>query len=85
MMSIYIIVRQSWYMLSKTLAEEAAWKFAREKGMDLVTVNPCFVIGPLLQPTLNLTCEGILDLIKSIAPLLSIIYLCIYIYFYLSL
>ncbi|KAM7476753.1 hypothetical protein LguiB_023996 [Lonicera macranthoides] len=56
---------KSWYMLSKTLAEEAAWKFAREKGMDLVTVNPSFVIGPLLQPTLNLTCEGILHLIKG--------------------
>ncbi|KVH90372.1 NAD-dependent epimerase/dehydratase [Cynara cardunculus var. scolymus] len=29
-----------WYVLSKTLAEEAAWKFAKEKGMDIVTINP---------------------------------------------
>ncbi|CAN1263927.1 Phenylacetaldehyde reductase [Linum perenne] len=42
-----------WYVVSKTLAEEAAWKFAKEKGMDLVSINPAMVIGPLLQPTLN--------------------------------
>ena len=27
-------------MLSKTLAEEAAWKFAKENGIDMVTINP---------------------------------------------
>ncbi|XP_054799920.1 phenylacetaldehyde reductase-like [Prosopis cineraria] len=41
------------YVLSKTLAEEAAWKFAKENNIDLVTINPSNVIGPLLQPTLN--------------------------------
>ncbi|KAB2615354.1 cinnamoyl-CoA reductase 1-like [Pyrus ussuriensis x Pyrus communis] len=41
-----------WYVLSKTLAEDAAWKFVKEKGIDLVTINPAMVIGPLLQPTL---------------------------------
>ena len=44
---------QMWYVLSKTLAEEAAWKFVKEKGIDMVTINPAMVIGPLLQPTLN--------------------------------
>ncbi|KAM3691702.1 hypothetical protein ACJW31_08G033200 [Castanea mollissima] len=44
---------KQWYMLSKTLAEENAWKFAKEKGIDIVTINPAMVIGPLLQPTLN--------------------------------
>ncbi|KAG7588708.1 NAD(P)-binding domain superfamily [Arabidopsis suecica] len=42
-----------WYVLSKTLAEDAAWKLAKEKGLDIVTINPAMVIGPLLQPTLN--------------------------------
>ncbi|CAI9764983.1 unnamed protein product [Fraxinus pennsylvanica] len=51
--------------LSKTLAEEAAWKFADENGIDLVTLHPGFVIGPLLQPTLNLTSEAIVDFIKE--------------------
>ena len=46
-------------MLSKTLAEEAAWKFAKENGIDMVTINPGWVIGPLLQPTLNLSVEEV--------------------------
>ena len=53
-------------MLSKTLAEEAAWKFARENGIDLVTTNAGFVIGPMLQPALNFTLEMILNLINGI-------------------
>ncbi|GMN26253.1 hypothetical protein TIFTF001_001237 [Ficus carica] len=42
---------KQWYVLSKTLAEDAAWKFVKEKGIDMVTINPAMVIGPLLQPT----------------------------------
>ncbi|MBA0617221.1 hypothetical protein Godav_026689, partial [Gossypium davidsonii] len=49
-----------WYMASKTLAEEAAWRFAEEKRMDLVVLNPGFVVGPLLQPSLNYTSEVVL-------------------------
>ncbi|KAK6937170.1 NAD-dependent epimerase/dehydratase [Dillenia turbinata] len=54
-----VVVDETWYSdaefckESKTLAEEAAWSFAKEKGIDLVTINPAMVIGPLLQPTLN--------------------------------
>ncbi|KAL5708085.1 hypothetical protein ACHQM5_018919 [Ranunculus cassubicifolius] len=54
-----------WYVLSKTLAEEAAWKFAKENGLDIVTINPAMVIGPLLQPTLNTSAEAVLNLIKG--------------------
>ncbi|KAJ6964528.1 hypothetical protein NC652_002701 [Populus alba x Populus x berolinensis] len=54
-----------WYVLSKTLAEDAAWKFAKEKGMDMVAINPSMVIGPLLQPTLNTSAAAILSLIKG--------------------
>ncbi|XP_024022045.1 cinnamoyl-CoA reductase 1-like isoform X2 [Morus notabilis] len=54
-----------WYMLSKTLAEEDAWKFAEEYGIDLVAINPGVVIGPLLQPTLNLTVEFLLNHING--------------------
>lgn len=52
-------------MLSKTLAEDAAWKFVKEKGIDLVTINPAMVIGPLLQPTLNTSAAAILNLING--------------------
>ncbi|KAL5567112.1 hypothetical protein UlMin_030276 [Ulmus minor] len=54
-----------WYVLSKTLAEEAAWKFVKEKGMDMVTINPAMVIGPLLQPTLNTSAAAILNIING--------------------
>ncbi|XP_021279936.1 cinnamoyl-CoA reductase 1-like isoform X1 [Herrania umbratica] len=54
-----------WYMMSKTLAEEAAWSFTRDNGIDLVTINPGVVIGPLLQPALNFTSELILNLTKG--------------------
>ena len=52
-------------MASKTLAEETAWKFAKENGIDMVTINPGLVIGPLLQPTLNTSAAAILSLIKG--------------------
>ncbi|KAG6680453.1 hypothetical protein I3842_13G043800 [Carya illinoinensis] len=54
-----------WYMLSKTL-EEAAWKFAKENGIDVVAMNPGWVIGPLLQPTLNNSVEPVLKLINGL-------------------
>ncbi|XP_028101515.1 cinnamoyl-CoA reductase 1-like [Camellia sinensis] len=54
-----------WYQLSKTLAEDAAWKFAKEKGIDMVVINPSMVVGPLLQPTLNSSAAGILELING--------------------
>ncbi|KAG1338421.1 cinnamoyl-CoA reductase 1-like [Cocos nucifera] len=54
-----------WYALSKTLAEEAAWKFAKDNSIDMVTINPAAVIGPLLQPTLNMSAAVILNLING--------------------
>ncbi|KAE8647384.1 hypothetical protein Csa_003605 [Cucumis sativus] len=57
--------QEIWYCLSKTLAEEAAWNFVKEKGIDLVTINPAMVIGPLLQPTLNTSAQAILNLISG--------------------
>ncbi|OEL20086.1 Cinnamoyl-CoA reductase 2 [Dichanthelium oligosanthes] len=56
---------QQWYVVSKTLAEEAAWKFSRDNGFEIVTINPAMVIGPLLQPTLNTSAEAILKLING--------------------
>lgn len=53
-------------MLSKTLAEEAAWKFAKENKIDMVAINPGLVIGPLLQPTLNTSVEPALNLVNGI-------------------
>ncbi|CAI9769732.1 unnamed protein product [Fraxinus pennsylvanica] len=57
--------KELWYPLSKTLAEKAAWKFANENCIYLVVMNPCLVLGPLLQPTLNLSSEIILNLVRE--------------------
>jgi nucleoside-diphosphate-sugar epimerase len=45
----YCRERKDWYVLSKTLAEKAAWDFVKEKGLDMVVINPSGVIGPTLQ------------------------------------
>jgi len=37
------------YRYSKRVAEEAAWKFAKENDIDLTTINPSFVLGPSLS------------------------------------
>ncbi|MBA0567553.1 hypothetical protein Golob_005106, partial [Gossypium lobatum] len=40
------------YFVSKTLAEQAAWKFAKENNLDLITIIPTLVIGPFLMPSM---------------------------------
>lgn len=52
-------------MLSKTLIVEAAQKFHNENGINLVALNPWFVIGSLLQLTLNFTMQMILKNING--------------------
>lgn len=36
------------YVKSKTLAERAAWEFAEREGLELATVNPVGIMGPVL-------------------------------------
>ncbi|XVF71300.1 hypothetical protein PTKIN_Ptkin12aG0025900 [Pterospermum kingtungense] len=57
-----------WYPLSKTLAEESAWRFAKDNGIDLLTIHPGIVFGPLLQPALNSSSELIIALAKGEFP-----------------
>jgi nucleoside-diphosphate-sugar epimerase len=61
------------YSLSKTLAERAAWDFvAKEKpSFDLVVMNPTLITGPMLQPTLNTSCEMVRDIAIGKRPSLS--------------
>lgn len=48
-----IVDRAPAYQKSKTMAERAAWDFARESGLSLVAVNPGLVLGPLLGPSMS--------------------------------
>ncbi|XP_052193966.1 phenylacetaldehyde reductase-like [Diospyros lotus] len=68
---------QHWYPLAKILAEEAGWKFAKENGIDLVTLHPGWVIGPVLQPTLNYSTEVILNVVKDGTEAIPNIYRCV--------
>ncbi|KNA10778.1 hypothetical protein SOVF_141130 [Spinacia oleracea] len=54
-----------WYPYAKTLGEKAAWEVAKESGLDLVAVNPSFVVGPLLTSRPTSTLEFILSLTKG--------------------
>ncbi len=58
------------YAKSKTLAERAAWDFVKglENGMELVTINPGLILGPL--PDTNARTSGVLvqSLMKASVP-----------------
>ncbi|KAK1425316.1 hypothetical protein QVD17_20667 [Tagetes erecta] len=61
---LFCVQNKLWYQLSKTMAEDTAVKFAKENDLELVVINPGYVIGPMLQPTLNFTSEATMSLIK---------------------
>ncbi|XP_026663686.2 uncharacterized protein LOC103715595 [Phoenix dactylifera] len=49
----YCKQNEIWYPAWKTLAEKAAWEFAKENGLDVVVVNPGTVMGPVIPPSIN--------------------------------
>ncbi|CAN0843858.1 Cinnamoyl-CoA reductase 1 [Linum grandiflorum] len=56
---------QNWYRLSKTEAEGRAFEFAKATGLDFVSVCPTFILGPVLQPTVNASSLVLLRLLKE--------------------
>ncbi|XP_038719265.1 dihydroflavonol 4-reductase-like [Tripterygium wilfordii] len=40
------------YFVSKTLAEQAAWKYAKENNIDFISIIPTLVVGPFLMPSM---------------------------------
>ncbi|PKI33830.1 hypothetical protein CRG98_045782 [Punica granatum] len=56
---------RNWYMLAKTEAESLAFEFGKENGLDIVAVNPGYVFGPVLQPTLNFSSLLLLQFVKG--------------------
>lgn len=60
------------YSKSKTLAEQAAWEFIRsaenKNGMELVSVNPSNVFGPVLDDRHHTSTEWFLTLLRREIP-----------------
>ncbi|CAN1128028.1 Cinnamoyl-CoA reductase 1 [Linum perenne] len=56
---------QNWYRLSKTEAEGQAFELAKATGLDFVSVCPTFILGPVLQPTVNASSLVLLRLLKE--------------------
>ncbi|XP_018682668.2 tetraketide alpha-pyrone reductase 2 [Musa acuminata AAA Group] len=54
-----------WYAYAKTLAEKEAWRLAEHFGINLVVVNPSFVVGPLIAPRPTSTLLLILSILKG--------------------
>nr|ALX35996.1 dihydroflavonol 3'-hydroxylase 3 [Paeonia lutea] len=61
------------YVLSKLLTEEAAFKFADENGIDLVSVITTTVAGPFLTPTVPSSIRVLLSPITGDPELLPIL------------
>ncbi|CAJ1932425.1 unnamed protein product [Sphenostylis stenocarpa] len=55
-----------WYAYAKTVAERECWRIAQENGIDIVVVNPSFVVGPLLAPQPTSTLLLILSIVKGL-------------------
>jgi len=58
------------YQKSKTIAEKAAWDFMESKAgeMELVTVNPCGVFGPILGTELSTSIQLVKKLMDGSVP-----------------
>ncbi|MCL7044963.1 hypothetical protein MKW94_017589 [Papaver nudicaule] len=55
----------NWYSLSKTEAESAAWEYAKKNGLDVVTVCPSLIFGPLLQSSMNASSSVLVKILKD--------------------
>ncbi|KAL5221668.1 hypothetical protein ABZP36_026381 [Zizania latifolia] len=64
----YCAAHGLWYAYAKTLAEKEAWRLAKERGLDLVVVNPSFVVGPVLGPAATSTALIVLAMLRGELP-----------------
>ena len=56
------------YAKSKTLAEKAAWDFVEGTDIQLTTINPSVVIGPLIDPDGSTSIEIIRRIVEGKSP-----------------
>ncbi|MDR2975582.1 MAG: aldehyde reductase [Propionibacteriaceae bacterium] len=56
------------YQRSKTMAEKAAWEMAADTGIQLATVNPVAVMGPILGPDFSHSNRSITAMLSGGMP-----------------
>lgn len=56
------------YVKSKTLAEKAAWEYAKREGLELAVVNPVAVLGPVLGKDYSTSIEIVKKLMDGAFP-----------------
>uniref|UniRef100_A0A2C9U015 NAD-dependent epimerase/dehydratase domain-containing protein n=1 Tax=Manihot esculenta TaxID=3983 RepID=A0A2C9U015_MANES len=61
----YCTSTKNWYCLSKTKAESQAFEYAKQSGLDVVTVCPTLIWGPILQSTVNASSMALIKLLKG--------------------
>ncbi|KAL2895257.1 Cinnamoyl-CoA reductase 2 [Bienertia sinuspersici] len=55
----------NWYCASKTEAEMEAFDYARRSGLDVVSVCPSLVLGPMMHSTVNSSSKVLINLLKE--------------------
>ena len=63
-----VLERSEAYPKSKTMAERAAWDFARDSGLELVAINPGLVLGPLSTPAVGVSTQVVHRLLTRDLP-----------------
>ncbi|XP_042496331.1 dihydroflavonol 4-reductase-like [Macadamia integrifolia] len=61
------------YFVSKTLAEQAAWDFAKENNLDFISIIPTLVVGPFIMSSMPPSMLTALALILGNEPHYSIL------------
>ncbi|CAN6196451.1 unnamed protein product [Urochloa humidicola] len=56
---------EDWYSVAKIMAEQAALEYGDKNGLNVVTLCPPLVFGPLLQPTVNTSSKFLIYVIKG--------------------
>lgn len=56
-----------WYCIAKTKSEREALKYGENSELDVLTLCPSFILGPLLQPTMNASTHIFNELFKGIS------------------
>ncbi|XP_059637092.1 cinnamoyl-CoA reductase 1-like [Cornus florida] len=61
----YCKTTNNWYCVSKTVAESEAFEFAKRSGLDVVSVCPSVVLGPMLQSSMNASSQFLVNILKE--------------------